>query len=1276
MRASDTIGSMKTHVVSGLLAVTLLACTPAIIRADVITDLTAALAGPETIVPAVPVSTNTAATPDVSVDRSALIASLQAMVVELTKKLADLLAARAQVASISQSDTSAAQDASASVDIPRTLSFGSRGTDVVSLQRFLIARGLLSPDSATGYFGRATEKAVQEWQSRNGIVSSGTPDSTGFGVVGKRTREALRGIASSLGMHAQAGNGGNGAGTSASAGAGAGIAGAITPGASSASSSGGVQTTFATDPGRWAFDGLSWKKGDLHNASGSFLHPYSLTKPAEITHTLTSRHALEPARSVTIGFDKNGGGYASSAKITGFGSLPSGFETTVMGYGRGLLGAIRDRMHSNVYNPEQAGRTDHLGVVTSVIERPGSVLVPQFQAPLYQDGGDGKPTFPFSAEASEFDFSSVDTDAAATYGIPAVEHKEYWAWARSPDAIKQFLSGTLDSGQDVYQPKQLIKDISPDVSRSIKPASTDMSFLVHVFGGTRADSSFHYLHYRSGGAWKVAELESAEQAAGDKGVIWDCRFLVPNADSFVFDATGGKVSLTPVSSCALDLPFVALSNSPEPDADTAVGIYIPQDAWNTQQTRVIDSVSGATLHTEDRRFAVQFAIGGVIQKNNYATGPFRFLTARQYLSGMLSPDSAAKAYGAGAIEVLTDKKVFLYGTPNEILGAVQGMKPVQPAVSAVQPTDTTTGYDIIVVAGQSNSVGQGRGSFTDPDADTATDSRIVQLSRGGNGITSASGGSACSTVDKVLTSIGKLIGGTLYDGLQHWGAHCRTASLGFGLSFARAYVREELAPGRKVLIVPAGYGGTSIVQWQPGADKMDPGNTNNLYQDMKQRVQAALAQPGDNRVVAFLWSQGESDALSMSGTGLGKYPGMTQPQFVANLENLFSAVRADVPAAKPFPILTTRLAPNWSQWTTCNTDGTVRRYIDIATGKSLANDAISSVAGEGRFAPAAAIDSTGLGNENDVCDQVIPGNMANPHFDAAAQVTLGKRFLASWKTASTPAAQCVFNGQSVANGGTVTAWQTSSVSAGQSCVSETRTCTDGVLSGTFAYPSCAVSNREPAGSFFSINTTGIASGYAYDLDAPSQSVTLSIYRDGPQGSGTLVDSFTTPVQRDDINARYNLTGLHGFSWQIPSGDLSSAHQWYVYAEDANKPGVMTLLSGGPKTFPGAATCTLSAPASATAGQQITVSWTSTGAAKATLSQSGTGLSQSITDLPSGSATVSAPSSTGNFVLTVIDDNNVYGRCTARVVISSSSASAGTLSQLAATLEAIKALLAR
>jgi hypothetical protein len=75
--------------------------------------------------------------------------------------------------------------------LTRLISLGSRGNDVLSLQQFLGAQGLLSSASFTGYFGVFTQAAVKQWQTSKSIVSSGTAATTGFGVVGPRTKIAI-----------------------------------------------------------------------------------------------------------------------------------------------------------------------------------------------------------------------------------------------------------------------------------------------------------------------------------------------------------------------------------------------------------------------------------------------------------------------------------------------------------------------------------------------------------------------------------------------------------------------------------------------------------------------------------------------------------------------------------------------------------------------------------------------------------------------------------------------------------------------------------------------------------------------------------------------------------------------------------------------------------------------------------------------------------------------------------------------------------------------------
>lgn len=83
----------------------------------------------------------------------------------------------------------AGDHASSCSAIAANLSFGSSGDDVSQLQSFLSKdRNVYPQGLVTGYFGSDTEDAVQRWQAEHDIVATGTPDTTGFGLVGPHTR--------------------------------------------------------------------------------------------------------------------------------------------------------------------------------------------------------------------------------------------------------------------------------------------------------------------------------------------------------------------------------------------------------------------------------------------------------------------------------------------------------------------------------------------------------------------------------------------------------------------------------------------------------------------------------------------------------------------------------------------------------------------------------------------------------------------------------------------------------------------------------------------------------------------------------------------------------------------------------------------------------------------------------------------------------------------------------------------------------------------------------
>ena len=76
----------------------------------------------------------------------------------------------------------------------------------------------------------------------------------------------------------------------------------------------------------------------------------------------------------------------------------------------------------------------------------------------------------------------------------------------------------------------------------------------------------------------------------------------------------------------------------------------------------------------------------------------------------------------------------------------------------------------------------------------------------------------------------------------------------FALSFAREYIKSGLlAAGRKILILRCAVGGTGFLDHRWGL-------TDDLYLRMMEMIRTAVTLNPENRLVALLWHQGETDA--------------------------------------------------------------------------------------------------------------------------------------------------------------------------------------------------------------------------------------------------------------------------------------------------------------------------------------------------------------------------------------------------------------------------------
>lgn len=173
--------------------------------------------------------------------------------------------------------------------------------------------------------------------------------------------------------------------------------------------------------------------------------------------------------------------------------------------------------------------------------------------------------------------------------------------------------------------------------------------------------------------------------------------------------------------------------------------------------------------------------------------------------------------------------------------------------------------DIVLLLGQSNMVGRGT---LDAGIDTASD-LVEQWSK---------------VSQTIITSD---------DPLQH--PDPLTAGAGPGMSFAKAYAAART---RRVLLVPAAYGGTSLVGGTPtwnlgGRDR------ENAITQCNAAVAAAVALYPGSAVKALLIIQGESDADA----------GVTQSTYQAALWGLIQDMRDRITGAANAPIVIGQMLP-------------------------------------------------------------------------------------------------------------------------------------------------------------------------------------------------------------------------------------------------------------------------------------------------------------------------------------------------------------------------------
>lgn len=241
-------------------------------------------------------------------------------------------------------------------------------------------------------------------------------------------------------------------------------------------------------------------------------------------------------------------------------------------------------------------------------------------------------------------------------------------------------------------------------------------------------------------------------------------------------------------------------------------------------------------------------------------------------------------------------------------------------------------------------------------------------------------------------------------------------------------------------------------------------------------------------------------------------------------------------------------------------------------------------------------------------------------------------------TTPSPSSSCTFNGSTIASGASVTAYRRASAAYGQACASQTRRCSNGVLSGSYQNATCSVS----AAAACSFNGQSVSSGasvsayqsssVAYDQACASQQRTCS--------NGTLSGTYShascvvasappTPSASVAISSPSGGSYRPGQSISVSWNGAKQPAEWSAVFLDIVSAGTNSIVSStlGGTAFPLSGSYTL--PVSA---QTFNDAPPGSYKIRATIQQNGqthaTGYSGAFTLLPPDSASISVSSPNG------------------------------------------------
>ena len=234
-------------------------------------------------------------------------------------------------------------------------------------------------------------------------------------------------------------------------------------------------------------------------------------------------------------------------------------------------------------------------------------------------------------------------------------------------------------------------------------------------------------------------------------------------------------------------------------------------------------------------------------------------------------------------------------------------------------------FDILVQAGQSNSEGCGLGAVEQPYTPRAD---ILYLNN-----------------DFTVSLAQETVSGNYAVG-------------NFALPFAAYYAEAGLPrPNRKILILRAAVGGTGFLDHRWGVH-------DDLFIRMMEMISAALALNGQNRIAAFLWHQGETDAVLKAD----------EITHAGHLTAMINTVR-DTYHTPALPVVMGDFVQEWKQMN-----------MEICAPVVTAMRKVCAAAGYARF-----VETDGLASNRQRMGSLV-GEEETIHFCREALYQLGKRY--------------------------------------------------------------------------------------------------------------------------------------------------------------------------------------------------------------------------------------------------------------------------------------------